>query len=111
MSVHNISEEGYMTIFHPGNKGVTIHKPDTLNITMNKPLVIQGRKEEGQILWTIETSEEDNEINNIYNLQSTKQSIRYLHAATGIPVKKHVDASNKGRKLCNMAKTHPQNST
>ncbi len=87
MSIHKMSEEGYMTIFHPGNKGVTIHKPDTLNITLNKPPVLQGCKEKGQKLWTIATSEEEDEINNVYNLPSTKQSIRYLHAAAGFLVK------------------------
>ena len=61
-------EEGYTTIFHPGNEGVTIHKQDTLSITMNKPPVLQGRKEEGQILWTIAPSEEEDEIHNFYNL-------------------------------------------
>jgi hypothetical protein len=76
-----MSEEGYTTIFHPGNKGVTIHKPDTLNVTMNNPPVLLGHKEEGQKLSTIATSEEEGEIHNVYNLSSTKQSIRYLHAA------------------------------
>jgi hypothetical protein len=80
-------EEGYTTIFHPGNEGVTIHKQDTLSITMNKPPVLQGHKEKGQKLWTIATSEEEDEINNVYNLPLTKQSIRYLHAAARFPVK------------------------
>jgi hypothetical protein len=79
-------EEGYTTIFNPGNEGLTIHEPDTLNITLNKPSVLKGCKEEGQKLWTIAISEEEDEINNVYNLPSTKQSIRYLHAATGFPV-------------------------
>jgi hypothetical protein len=87
MSIHKMLEEGYTTIFHPGNEGVTIHKPDTLNITLNKPPVLQGCMEEGQKLRTIATSEEEDEINNVYNLPSTKQSIRYLHAATGFLVK------------------------
>jgi hypothetical protein len=80
-----MSEEGYTTIFNPGNEGVTIHKPDTLNITLNKPSVLKGCKKEGQKLWTIATSEEEDEIN-VYNLPSTKQSIRYFYAATGFPV-------------------------
>jgi hypothetical protein len=86
MSVHKMSEEGYTTIFHPCNKVVTIHEQETLNITMNKPPVFQGHKEEGQKLWTIATSEEKNEINNIYNLPLTKQSRRCLHAAAEFPV-------------------------
>jgi hypothetical protein len=81
-----MSEKGYTTIFHPDTKGVTIHKPD-LNITMNKPPVLQGRKEEGQTLWTIATSEEEDEINNVYNLPPKKQSIRYLHTSAVFTVK------------------------
>ncbi len=40
-------------------------------------------------LWTVSTNEEESkeEANNVYNLPSTKQSIRYLHAAAGFPVK------------------------
>jgi hypothetical protein len=49
---------------------------------MNKPPVLQGHKEEGLKLWTKVASEEDDQINNVYNLPLTKQSIRYLHAAT-----------------------------
>jgi hypothetical protein len=86
MSIHKMLDKGYTTIFLLGNEGVTIHEPDTLNITMNKPPVLQGCKEEGQKLWTIATSEEEDEINNIYNLPLAKQSIRYLHAVAGFPV-------------------------
>jgi hypothetical protein len=42
MSVNKLSEEGYTTIFHPKNEGVTIHKKGTLTITTNKPPVLQG---------------------------------------------------------------------
>jgi hypothetical protein len=56
MSAYKMLDKGYTTIFHPNNKGVTIHEPDTLNITMNKPSVLEGCKEEGQKLWTIATS-------------------------------------------------------
>ncbi len=74
MSVHKMLEEGYATIFHLGNEGVTIHKPVTLNIMLNKPPLLQGCKEEGQKLWTIATSEEEDEINNVYNLPSTNKA-------------------------------------
>jgi hypothetical protein len=40
MSVHKFLEGGYMKIFHPGNKGVTIHKPDTLNLTLDKTPIL-----------------------------------------------------------------------
>ena len=30
MSINKISQEGYTTVFHPGEEGVTIHKPGTI---------------------------------------------------------------------------------
>ena len=52
MSVNKMAEEGYTTIFHPGEKGVTIHKPDTLIIAMTEPPILQGCKPKGAKLWT-----------------------------------------------------------
>ncbi len=88
MSVKKMSEEGYTTIFHPENAGVTIHKRGTLTIATSKPPVLQGCKEKGDNLWTVSANEEESkeEANNEYTLPSTKQSIRYLHAAAGFPV-------------------------
>jgi hypothetical protein len=90
MSVNKLSEaeEGYTTIFHPENEGVTIHNRGTLTIATNKPPVLQGCKEKGDNLWTVSANEEEGEeeANNVYTLPSTKQSIRYLHASAGFPV-------------------------
>jgi hypothetical protein len=33
--VHKMAENGYTTIFQPGDEGVTIHKKGTLTITMS----------------------------------------------------------------------------
>ncbi len=87
MSVHKLSNKGYMTIFHPENEGVTVHEKGTLTITTSNPPVLQGCKEEGGKLWTV-TAKENNEeeINNVYNFLSTKQSICYLHTLAGFPV-------------------------
>jgi hypothetical protein len=82
-------EEGYTTIFHPGGQGVTIHEEGTITITTNKPPVLQGCKSNQGKLWTVSTStgETNQEANNIYSLPSIPQSISYLHAAAGYPVK------------------------
>jgi hypothetical protein len=50
MRVKQLSEEGYTTIFHPKNKGVTIHEKGTLTITTSNPPVLQGCKEKGDNL-------------------------------------------------------------
>jgi hypothetical protein len=42
--MNKMPEEGYTTIFHPGEEGVSIHKKGTLAITTSKPSVLQGCK-------------------------------------------------------------------
>ena len=39
LSVNKMAENGYTTIFHEGNEGVTIHKSGTLTITTSEPPV------------------------------------------------------------------------
>ena len=88
MSVNKLAEEGYTTIFHPGEKGATIHKPGTLTIKTTESPILQGCKNKGEKLWTI-TSEEyqdKEQANNVYDLPSIKQVVKYLHAAAGFPV-------------------------
>jgi hypothetical protein len=84
MSVNKMSQEGYTTIFHPGEQGVTIHEKGTLQIITTKEPVIHGHKINGEKLWTvsgqIETNKQE-EANNIYSLPLIQQSIKYLHAA------------------------------
>jgi hypothetical protein len=44
VSINKMAEEGYTTIFHMGEEGVTIHKPGTVSIAMMEPSIIQGCK-------------------------------------------------------------------
>lgn len=89
--MNKMSEEGYTMIFHPGTKGVTIHKEGTLNITTSEPPVLKGRHSNTAQLWMIPamTDREDDktEINNMYSLSLIPHMIRYLHVAAGYPVK------------------------
>jgi hypothetical protein len=43
-----MAEEGYTTIVHPGEEGVTMHKPGTLTIAMTEPPILQGCKQKEQ---------------------------------------------------------------
>ncbi len=90
LSINKLSEEGYTTVFHPGNMGVTIHKKGAIAITTSEPPVLQGCKSNSVKLWTVsaETDEAINqeETHNVYSLPSTPQKITYLHAAAGYPV-------------------------
>ena len=100
LSVNKMSKEGYTTIFHPGEEGVTIHEEGTITITMKEPPVLQGSKNNGEKLWTVSTREnksKQEEINNVYSLPSISQSIKYLHAVAGFPVKETwIDAIQVG---------------
>ncbi len=89
-SVNKMSEEGYTTIFHPGKEGASIHKKGTLTITTSKPPVLQGCNNNQEKLWMVSAKQNDQiseEASNLYSLPSIPQTITYLHAAAGFPVK------------------------
>ncbi len=90
LSVNKMSEIGYTTIFNPGEEGVSIHKKGTLTITTSKPPVLQGCESNQEKLWTVSANKMtkiSEEANNVYSLPSIPQTITYLHAAAGFPVK------------------------
>ena len=82
-----MADEGYTTIFHLGEEGVTIHKPGTLTITATEPPVLHGRKAKGAKLWTVLADEEatKEQANKVYDLPLIRQTVRYLHATAGFP--------------------------
>ena len=53
-----MAEEGYTTIFHPGEEGVTVHKQGTVSITTTEPPVLQRCKKKGATLWTISADDD-----------------------------------------------------
>ena len=53
MSVNKMAQEGCTTIFHPGEKGVTIQEKGSLQIIMTKAPVLHGHKINGDKLWTV----------------------------------------------------------
>ena len=88
ISVNKMAEEGYTTIFHPGEEGVTIHRRGTVSIATTEPPVLQGCKAKGAKLWTTSANETTEEqANNAYDLPSISQTVRYLHTAATFPVK------------------------
>jgi hypothetical protein len=88
VSVNKMAEEGYTTIFHPGEEGVTIHKPGTVSIATTEPPILQGCKPKGAKLWTISAEEKSmkEQAHQAYNLPLISKMVRYLHAAAGFPV-------------------------
>ena len=84
MSVKQLADQGYTTIFHPHLEGVTVHDNDGFKLVISKPPLLQGWREKGG-LWTVPLAEE--KAFNIYELPSTKEVIRFGHAALGFPTK------------------------
>jgi hypothetical protein len=88
--VSKFSQVGYTTIFHPGKEGVVIHEPNTFCITTTKQPFLQGCKTKGLWTVTLNNATEDRKqekVNNVYNIPSIKEAMRYLHAAADFPVK------------------------
>ncbi len=77
-SINKFSQAEYTTVFHPGEEGVTIHEPNTFQITKTMPPIPQGCKSEG--LWMVaadnlEQVGPQQKVNNVYNIPSTKEAV------------------------------------
>ncbi len=85
---NKLSKEGYTTVFHPGEAGVTIHRLEMITIVMTKPPILQRCKSKGAKLWTVsaETKTRKEQANNVYNLPLISQTVKYLHTAAGFSV-------------------------
>jgi hypothetical protein len=59
VSINKLAKEGYTTVFHPGETGVTIYEPGTITITMTKPPILQGCQSRGAKLWTVSTKQNE----------------------------------------------------
>ncbi len=57
MSVKQLADQGYTTIFHPHLEGVTVHDNDGFKLVISKPPLLQGWREKGG-LWTVPLAEE-----------------------------------------------------
>jgi hypothetical protein len=59
LSMNRIAEEGYTTIFYPGDEGVTIHKERTVTISTSKPPLFQECKSYTEKLWMLSVSKDE----------------------------------------------------
>jgi len=84
ISVKQLADQGYTTFFHPHLKGVTVHDNDGFKLVTSKLPLLQGWREKGG-LWTVPLAKE--KAMNIYELHSTKEVVRFQHAALGFPTK------------------------
>lgn len=95
MSVGTLANNGYTTIFLPGRQGVDVYHANDVNISAARPPILQGWRD-CRGLWMVpvgETKDVSPELNvaetamNAYELPSTKEIVRFLHAALGYPTK------------------------
>jgi hypothetical protein len=95
MSVPVLSDNEYTTIFLPDDEGVKIYEHDGVTIIENAPPVLQGCRDK-RGLWYVPIADEHGAAPpsntkemamNVYDLPSTKEVVRFLHATLGFPMK------------------------
>jgi hypothetical protein len=109
LSVDKMSEEGYTTLFHPGEEGVRIHKKNTVTITTSKPPVLQGCKSNQEKLWMVSLNQNDQiseEANNVYSFTIYSTDNNIPPCSRRIPSQRDMDGRNQSRKLHIMAKSY-----
>jgi hypothetical protein len=93
MSIATIANNGYMTVFLPGQEGVDIFRTNNVVISPTAPPALQGWRDD-RGLWMVPIVDEptiSTGINiaeaamGVYKLTSTKEVVRFLHAALGHP--------------------------
>eukprot|EP00804_Cyclotella_cryptica_P002199 CCRYP_018252-RA/>CCRYP_018252-RA protein AED:0.18 eAED:0.16 QI:0/0/0/1/0.4/0.16/6/0/1101 len=93
LSVGTLADNGYTTIFLPGQQGVDIYNNTDINISATRPPILQGCRDH-RGLWMVPMGDtQDPGLGvaetalNVYELPSTKEVVRFLHAALGYPTK------------------------
>jgi hypothetical protein len=82
LSVGTFADNGYVTIFHEGNRGTTVHNRNNITITSKRPAILQGCRDENG-LWRVPLPEPTSIlhhtvghcINTVYDLPSTTHSV------------------------------------
>ena len=100
LSGPKFADANYITILTPDE--VLIYDGKGLKISTNKDTILRGWRDESTGLWRIPLEADcspkkseyillpkgcEEAINNVYELPSTKQIVRYLHACAGFPTK------------------------
>ena len=97
VSVGKLSDAGYCTIFMPGNQGVQVFNGNNVKVNVSGDAVLRGWRDP-QGLWrvpmddgediTLSQQQLEESVNNVFDLPSTAQTIRYLHACAGFPTRR-----------------------
>lgn len=95
LSVKTLADGRYTTTFHPHDKEVTVHGINNFELTLKCPAVLKGWRKAGG-LWTVPIVDDptinrvldvDDAAMNVHDIPSTREVVRFLHAALGFPTK------------------------
>ena len=97
VSIGNMADTGYYTIFMPGNQSVLVVDGNGHTISITRDAVLRGCRGHG-VLWRVLVDDahmaplSNNQLqgthNNVFNLSSSTQTIRYLHNCAGFPTRR-----------------------
>jgi hypothetical protein len=95
MSLATLANNGYTTVFLPGQEGVNVFHANDVDISLTAPPALQGwRGDRG--LWMVSVTDETTISQNIdvsetamsvYDLPNTKEVVRFLHAVLETPTR------------------------
>jgi hypothetical protein len=106
MSVSTLADNGYTTVFLP--KGVDVYGADDVTISSTAPPALQGWRN-GRGLWMVPIADIAETATSVYDLPSTKEVVRFLHAALGYPVKATLLTAAQHGNLVTFPGMTPQN--
>ena len=106
VSIGKLLDTGYCTIFMRGNQGVHVIGGNNVKIYVSGEAVLRGWRDP-QRLWRVPLDDSNSmplppqqlkeSLNNVFDLPSTEQTIRYLHACAGFLTKRTwIKAIKKG---------------
>ena len=117
MSVSTLANNGYTTVFIPGNGGVDVSRANDAVISLTAPPALHGWWD-GRGLWMVPVVD-DNPISlgldvaetamGVYKLPSTKEVVRFLHAALGNPTQATILTTAQHGNLVTFPNLTPQN--
>ena len=92
MSVATLANNGYTTVFLPGQQGMNVFNANDVTISATAPPAIQGWRD-SRGLWMVPIVDQisrsgtngNEKAMGVYELPSTKEVVRFLHAALGYP--------------------------
>ncbi len=117
MSVATLANNGYTTVFLPGQEGVDIFRANNVVISPTAPPALQGWRDD-RGLWMVLILDEPTispGINlaeaamGVYKLPSTKEVVRFLHAALGHPTQATLLTAAQHGNLVTFPGMTPQN--